>query len=302
MPVAARTRSTEGGENAALFSARVFHVKYREKSGRGEAPAQAARGRAAVTVLGGVKSCRDVALTDAVSGHGGMGLWSGWMILEAFSSLSGSVFSIQDMRCFGHSGNGFGSPRVGQRWAPSCGPALLRPLSADCCRAAPLLGKGSPAWPEPLTLEVGLGLKSCVWLLTGSAESPSPGTGCHAQLVGSFAFAGVEVAVSEPRMFSEVVCVGFRVSCCYPLFCSAWLKKQLSVLVCNMYEHLPSFVQLRNCYFHKLHGISCFSEAYRNARWHCRTRYVQLATPRARVPVLPSGGQRLRGKRFNNLC
>ena len=43
-----------------------------------------------LTALGGVQ-CGDVALRDVGIGHGGMGEWLGWVILEIFSNLNDSM-------------------------------------------------------------------------------------------------------------------------------------------------------------------------------------------------------------------
>jgi len=49
---------------------------------------QAAQGGGGVTIPGGVQECRNVALRDVVSGHGGDGLVVGQMITVVCSNLN----------------------------------------------------------------------------------------------------------------------------------------------------------------------------------------------------------------------
>ena len=61
----------------------------------GDAVAQAAQGGGGVTVPGGVPE--PCGCGTEGSGHGVMGCWLGWVVLEVFSNLNGSVilwFSI----------------------------------------------------------------------------------------------------------------------------------------------------------------------------------------------------------------
>ena len=73
---------------------KLCHRRFKEQfllSKSSEAVAQAAQGSGGVTIPGGVQECRNVALRDVVSGHGGDGLVVGQMITVVFSNLNDSM-------------------------------------------------------------------------------------------------------------------------------------------------------------------------------------------------------------------